>query len=280
MTSDSSQTPDFAELLPIRDLIAESCGLYFDEKKLFFIEKRITRRVKATNSESIRNYFRLLKLGQNSQEMKELISLLTTNETYFFRNPLQLASFVDEILPLICSQKRERNKYQLNLWSAGCSSGEEPYTLAILLREKIEDYARWHVTIHATDIDQHILGQAQKGLFDKRAFKEMPPAYLEKYFTSDNNKFQITPEISTSVSFNSLNLMDRKAIRSITDMDIVFCRNVLVYFDDKARTQVVNSLYDSLAPGGYIFLGESESIGKISATFKLVKLKNTLTYQK
>lgn len=280
MSLESEQTLTFADIIPIRDLVAEISGLFFEEKKFYFIEKRIARRIKITNTQSAKNYFRLLKLGKNSDEMNELIASLTTHETYFFRYLPQLESFAEEALPLVCSKKSEKRDFTLNIWSAGCSSGEEPYTLLMLLKEHLKDFSKWQINLYATDIDRSVLEKAKKGLYDKRAVKDVPPPFLAKYFTSLDGKFQINPELINSVTFSYLNLMDRKAIRAFSEIDFVFCRNVLIYFDDKARIQVVNSIYDSLAPGGFIFLGHSESVGKISATFKLVKLHKSLSYQK
>ncbi|MBU2515060.1 protein-glutamate O-methyltransferase CheR [bacterium] len=280
MLIDIDQKFTFEDIIPIRDLIAETCGLHFDEKKYYFIEKRIAKRIKATNTQSAKDYFRLLKLGQNHDEMKELVASLTTNETYFFRYLPQLESFAEEALPMICSAKRAKNDYNLNIWSAGCSSGEEPYTLNILLREHLKDLSKWNIRILATDIDYQILKKAREGLYEKRAVKDVNPEILEKYFTQIGSRYQICQEIKTGVSFSYANLMDRREMRSINDMDFVFCRNVLIYFDDKARKQVVNSIYNCLLPGGFIFLGHSESVGKISATFKLVKFQKSLSYQK
>lgn len=280
LESHLDQPLTYEALLPIRDLVAETCGLYFDEKKFYFIQKRIGKRIKATNTQTPRNYFRLLKLGGSSDEMEKLIASLTTNETYFYRYIPQLESFAEEALPIVCSRKLEENNRSLNIWSAGCSSGEEAYTIQILLREYLKDFARWDIQVHATDIDQRMLEKGEKGIYEKRAVKDVPPPVLEKYFTEEDGKYHVIPELKENLHFKNLNLMDRKAMRTCTDMDFVFCRNVLIYFDDKAKKQVVNSIYDSLLPGGFIFLGHSESVGKISATFKLVKLQKSLSYQK
>ncbi len=280
MSLEIAQNLTFDELVPIRDLVADTCGLFFDEKKFYFIEKRIVKRIKATNTQSPRNYFRLLKHGQNSDEMKELITSLTTNETYFYRYLPQLESFAEEALPMVCADKRGKNNFNLNIWSAGCSSGEEPYTLYILLKEHLEDFSKWKINLFATDIDYSVLEKAKRGLYEKRAVKDVAPHILKKYFSVNETRFQINTEVKNNVRFDYLNLMDRKAIRSFADLDFVFCRNVLIYFDDKARKQVINSIYDCLTPGGFIFLGHSESVGKISATFKLVKFKKSLSYQK
>ena len=280
MQLETNYNLSFLDLIPIRDLIAETCGLFFDEKKFYFIEKRIAKRIKATNTQSAKDYFRLLKLGNDNDEIKELIVSLTTNETYFFRYLPQLESFAEEALPLICAQKRKINDYVLNIWSAGCSSGEEPYTISILLREHLPDYSQWKINIVATDIDHQILKRAENGIYDRRSIKEVTPEILNQYFTQKGDKFEIQSFVKKDVNFKYLNLMDRREMRKFNEMDFVFCRNVLIYFDDNARKQVVNSIYDSLTNGGFIFLGHSESVGKISATFKLIKLNKSLSYQK
>lgn len=280
MSLKPDETISYSDLTPIRDLIAETSGLYFDEKKAYFIEKRIARRIRATNTQNAKNYYRLLKLGENPDELKTLIASLTTNETYFFRYIPQLESFAEEALPLVCEAKSDKNDNTLNIWSAGCASGEEAYTLLILVREHLKNFSGWRVSIYGTDIDQAILEKAKRGIYEKRSIKDVPKDKLEKYFVEKEGKYQVIQELRDSIDFSYLNLMDRRAMRNFGEMDFVFCRNVLIYFDDNARKQVVNSIYDTLKPGGFIFLGHSESVGKISATFKLVKFKKSLSYRK
>ncbi|PCI30509.1 MAG: chemotaxis protein [SAR324 cluster bacterium] len=269
-----------SELIPIRDLVAEVAGIHFDEKKFYFVEKRVLRRMTATSSKTAKDYFRLLKLGGDVDELSELIAALTTNETYFYRNIPQLESFAEEALPLILEEKRQRRDFQLRIWSAACSSGEEPYTISILLKEHIPDYTKWRIEIIATDIDHTMLDKAKTGIYEKRAVKDVQPSLLAKYFSNQGSKYQVKPDVRRGINFQRLNLMDRRAMRMQTRMDFVFCRNVLIYFDDEARKQVVSRIYDSLNKGGFIFLGHSESVGKISAVFKLVKFKKSLTYRK
>ncbi len=269
------------EFLQIRDLIHEKAGLYFDERKRYFVEKRVAKRIQASASESFRNYYRTLKYGHNNEELLHLLELLTTNETYFYRHIPQLESFAEEALPLILEEKRQQNNYQLNIWSAACSSGEEPYTLAIFLRETIPDFERWKIDLLATDLDRNILAKARKAIYDKRSIKDVPPGVLKKYFRSlDDGRYQLTSPITSMVRFQRLNLIDRSGMRQHRGKDVIFCRNVLIYFDDHYRKQVVHSLYNSLNKNGFIFLGHSESVGRISAAFQLVKFKKSLTYQK
>ncbi|MDX2470143.1 MAG: protein-glutamate O-methyltransferase CheR [SAR324 cluster bacterium] len=268
------------DIILIRDLVASHSGINYDEKKFYFLEKRIARRIQATNSKNIKEYYRLLSLGDNADEIRELINTLTTNETYFFRNAPQLDSFVKEVLPLIVKEKEKNNDYTINIWSAGCSSGDEAYTLSILLKENLPNYTKWKINILATDIDTQILDKAKLALYDQRAIKDVSPQLLKTYFHSVGNRYQVVPEIKNLVTFEQLNLLDRKAMRQKKNFDFTFCRNVLIYFNEDARKRVVSSFYDSLRPGGFIFLGHSESVGKLSAAFKLIKFNKSLSYQK
>ena len=268
------------DIYPIRDLVAEVSGLFFEERKFYFLEKRILNRMKQTNSKSIKDYSQLLQLSSHAGEIEELIAALTTNETYFYRNIPQLESFVEEILPLVIQTKKSKKNQTLRFWSAGCSSGEEPYTLSILLREYLKDIKQWNIEIIASDIDKHALVKGQQALYEKRQVHNLPIGIIKKYFNQSGSLFQLKNEIKNSVHFKCLNLMNRKEIRQLGGMDFVFCRNVLIYFSDDAKKQVINSIYDILNPGGYIFLGHAESIGKISAMYKLVKFQKSLTYMK
>ncbi len=268
------------ELIPIRDLVAQFSGITFDEKKFYFLEKRVQRRMQATNSLTAKEYYRLLSLGNNQEELNNLINAVTTNETYFYRNLPQLESFVEEILPLVCEEKIKNNDFHLRIWSAACSSGDEPYTLGILLREHLPNFSKWKIEIIATDIDTEVLEKARLAVYDPRAIKDVQPQVLRKYFNQIGNRYQVVPLVKELVQFVQLNLLDRRGMRQMSGFDFVFCRNVLIYFDDESRKRVVNGIYDALRPGGFIFLGHSESVGKISAVFKLIKFKKSLSYQK
>jgi len=267
------------EMIPIRDLVLQTAGMLFEEKKFYFIEKRIQKRMQATNSSSAKEYYRLLKLGSGN-EMSQLLEELTTNETYFYRNLPQLESFSEEALAAIVAEKRQRGDYSIRLWSAACSSGEEPYTLVMMAKEKIADFSRWKFEVVATDLDTKILAKAKAGIYDQRSVKDVPPLVLSRYFSKENGKYAVKDDIKKHVKFQQLNLMDRSGMRRMQGFDSAFCRNVLIYFDEDSRKRVVASIYDALNPGGFIFLGHSESVGKLSAAFKLVKFKKSLSYQK
>lgn len=269
------------EIHPIRDLIADTTGIYYEEKKYYFLEKRILRRMHETDNFSAKEYFRLLKLEKNSGELQKLIHEITTNETYFYRSIPQLDSFVEEALPMVLQKKRKNNDFTLNIWSAASSSGEEAYTIAILLREFIHDFHKWNIHISGTDIDLSVLEKAKKGIYQPRSIKDVPSNILNRYFeVTKNGTYRIVTKIKSLVTFEHLNLMDRISMRTKRNQDFVFCRNVLIYFKDESKRQVVSSIYDSLNTGGFIFLGHSESVGKLSAVFKVVQFKKSISYQK
>ena len=276
---DNSPAIPAEDLVPIRDLVLATSGMFFEEKKFYFIEKRVQKRMQATNSSSAKEYFRLLKLG-GGNEMNQLLEELTTKETYFYRNIPQLESFVEEALPLVLAEKRKKGDFRLRIWSAACSSGEEPYTLVMMVKEAVADFAKWQFEVVATDLDTKILAKAQAGVYDQRSVKDVPPKVLSSYFEVQSGHYKVKADVARQVKFSQLNLMDRMGMRRMQGFDFAFCRNVLIYFDEESRKKVVGGIYDALNPGGFIFLGHSESVGKLSAAFKLVKFQKSLSYQK
>lgn len=269
------------EFLLLRDLVYEVTGLMFDVRKLSYMESRVAKRMPVVDCESARDYYRHLRYRDPKRsEFQTFTELLTTNETYFFRDFPQLESFANEVLPRVAATKRNAKDYTLNIWSAACSTGDEAYSLAIILHACLDDFKQWHIGLHATDIDSAVLATARRGVYSERAVKDVPPGYLKRYFTSRPEEYVICEEIREMVKFAQVNLVDRPAMRKYQGMDVIFCRNALIYFDDRSRRQVLNSFYDSLLPGGFIFLGHSESVGRISAAFAPVKFGGTIVYQK
>lgn len=265
----------------LRDLIHEKCGIFFDDKKQYIVKKRIEDRMKITNTKEPKDYYRLIKYDSRDNEINIFIDSLTTNETYFFREIAQLNGFVNDVLPTVMEEKKKSGGLKtLKIWSAACSSGCEPYTLAILLREKIENFNDWNVQIYGTDISNDILKKCRDGVYTDRDVKDVPAIYKQKYFQSSDGKHQINKEIKGIVKFSNLNFLDKMMMRSMRNYDFIFCRNVLIYFTDDVRKKVVNMLYDSLKNGGYIFLGHADSMSRISAAFNLVKLNKTIAYCK
>lgn len=263
------------------DLIREKCGIYFDDKKQYFVKKRIEDRMRITNCNTFKDYYRLIKYDPRRNELDIFIGSLTTNETYFFRENSQLTVFADNILPLVLEEKRRNILKRLKIWSAACSTGCEPYTLAIILRERVPNIDEWDIIIHGTDICNNVLQTCRNGVYTERDVKDFPESYKEKYIENSlDGSFRVSQCLKKMTTFSHLNLVDKMAMRTMRDFDFIFCRNVLIYFDDEVRKNVVNMLYDSLRKGGYIFLGHADSMSRISAAFKVVKINNILAYRK
>jgi chemotaxis protein methyltransferase CheR len=262
----------------LRDLIKEYCGLFFDDGSKFLLERRLSRRLKLHQLDDFRDYYRFLLYDRKrDEELMSVIDLLTVNETFFFREQNQLKAFSDEILP----ELRETNKEtkRIRIWSAGCSTGEEPYTIAMLVLEYGYFYG-WDIEILGSDINQRVLTSARRGVYRKNSFRSTGRSFVEKYFAEDNGSFTIAEEVKRLVSFSCLNLLDPFKARFVGKMDVIFCRNVLIYFDQHARKKVVDTFYDSIVEGGYLLLGHAESLMNISTSFALRHLKNDMVYQK
>ncbi|TAN41772.1 MAG: protein-glutamate O-methyltransferase CheR [Nitrospirae bacterium] len=262
----------------IRDIIRDYCGLYFDDSSKYLIEKRLSRRVRGHHLDDFRDYYRFIRYDKNSaNELSEIMDILTVNETYFFREQNQLKAFSDEIL----EELRETNHGTgtLRIWSAGCSTGEEPYTLAMLINEK-GTFRGWDIEIYGSDINQRVLQTARRGVYRKNSFRTTEPYYLNKYFVEEDGNFRINDAVKKNITFSYLNLLDPFKTKFMGKMDVIFCRNVLIYFDAASRRKVIENFYDRLTDGGYLLLGHAESLINISTAFNLKHFKNDMVYQK
>lgn len=263
----------------LRDFIKNHCGLYFDDGSKFLLEKRLSRRIDNHRLKNFEDYYHLLMYDKRrDEELISVIDILTVNETYFFREFSQLKAFTDEIIPEISERKEERKR--LRIWSAGCSTGEEPYTLAILILEK-NLMPGWEIEILGSDINQRVLHVARRGIYKKSAFRNTEEYYVRKYFTEEGGgDYRITDPVRGLVNFSLLNLLDPFKVRFVGEMDVIFCRNVIIYFDQDSKKKVINRFHDRLTEEGYLLLGHSESLMNISTAFVLKHLKNDLVYQK
>ena len=268
------------ELDQLKDLLHQTAGLLlsgeWDEK----LATRVAERMARLGIHSFEEYYHLLYLSANKTEVFCFVEGLLSAENYFFKNRAQLRGFAELVLPAIITPRRELDEKKLRIWDAACAGGEEPYTLAMLLRESIEDIDTWQVTIVATDIDRSALQRAETGVYSEHSLSKLPEGYREKYFTETDGGWQIAEQIRKMVTFKQLNLVDRFALREQRLFDFVFCRGVLPYFSAPAQKKVVGGIYDALVPGGYLFLGESESIGHITAAFELDNIDGFLCYKK
>jgi chemotaxis protein methyltransferase CheR len=264
----------------IRDTVYNHCGIYFDHESKYLLEKRLARRVSALNLTSFRDYYHFLKYDRDrDQEMMDIMDILTTNETYFFRESYQLAAFTDEIIPELVRVKSARNNRTLRIWSAGCSTGEEPYTIAMLLSD-IQALSGWKLEIIGTDISQRVLQHARRGIYTKSSFRATGEDYLKRFFHECDGGHKVSDAIREMVTISHLNLFDTTRMKMLGRMDIIFCRNVIIYFDQQARKRVVEAFHATLHDGGFLLLGHSESLMNITTLFTLRHFKNDMIYQK
>jgi chemotaxis protein methyltransferase CheR len=211
--------------------------------------------------------------------MSDLMDILTTNETYFFREAFQLKALTDEILPEIKAAKEKKGEKTLRIWSAGCSTGEEPYTIAMLIL-KMGCFQGWRVEIIGTDISHRVLLHSRKAVYGKSSFRATEDHYIKSYFQEQENGNKVNDEVRELVTISHLNLFDQNRLALLGRMDVIFCRNVIIYFDQAAKKRTIENFYRMLYDGGYLLLGHSESLMNISTAFALRHLKNDMVYQK
>ena len=244
------------------------------------LEKRLAKRLTKHDLKSFREYYYFLRYHQDKeQELAEVVDQLTTNETYFFREDFQLRTFVEDILPEIRKRKEQNGKKTLRIWSAGCSSGEEPYTIAMLLLDQAW-LKTWEVEIIGTDISQRVLQMARQGIYGDASFRSTSSALRSRFFTEYEGKARIKDEVRNLVSIKHLNLFDQSGIALLGKMDVIFCRNVIIYFDQVGKKNVIESFFQRLEHEGFLLLGHSESLINLSTAFHLRHFQHDMVYQK
>lgn len=269
---------DFEQL---RDFIYNICGMYFHTTKKYFLESRLTRRMEATGAKTYQDYYLLLKSPRGSEELKFLMDEITTNETYFFRNVPQLAALENKLLPELVEAKNKMGFRKLRIWSAASSSGEEAYTMAMILLEKRTTLLKdWIIEIVGTDINETVIAQAKEGVYNAYSVRNIPDVYKRKYIREDNGKFILSPEVKKFVTFNKLNLYEDSKMIFMKSFDFIFCANVLIYFDTASKSKVVQHFYNNLQPYGYFFVGQSESLHGVNDKFKTVHFPGGFGYKK
>lgn len=253
-------------------------GIQFDSSKRYFVDKRLLERIAATNSQNFRNYFMMLRFQAAGEELQQLTNAMTVNETYFFREDYQFKCMVRSLLPEIIA--RRKPGAPIRIWSIPSSSGEEAYSIAIYLLEFWAGITTWDVEIISSDIDTTILAQARRGFYSARSIQYMPHNLVAKYFKQTESGYQISEDLRQSVEFTRVNLTEAGDTRGYRDFDIIFCRNLLIYFDELSRKAAAETLYDALRPGGFLGLGHSESMSRISSIYKIRKFPDAIVYQK
>jgi chemotaxis protein methyltransferase CheR len=251
--------------------------MVFGETKRYYIERRIADRMAATGMRTFSAYFAHVEADQ--REVEHLINTFTVNETYFYREEHQLRCLSRSLLPEIVQGRKPGDL--VRIWSVPCSTGEEPYSIAIWLLENWPLVDAYHIEIVGSDIDTQVLLDAQAGDYGERALLRLPPDVVERYFDpSHDRQRRLIQDLRESVKFTSANLVDPASVAAQGRFDVIFCRNVLIYFDDSSRLLAADNLYKSLHPGGYICLGHTESMTRISKRFDLRRFEDAIVYQR
>ncbi len=265
----------------LKELIYELSGIYFGEQKKYLLETRLSKRLSVLNLSNFDDYYNYLKYSpEKTGEVKELLNSVTTNETSFFRDMPQLEVFVDILKQVVQTAGKNAYKKKIRIWSAACSTGEEPYTVGILIKENFPSFAL-NFELIGSDISTQVLDSANKGIYGSYTLRNVSPEILKKYFVQiDDDLYGIKDEIKKMASFRNVNLIDAKDVKKLNEFDVVLCRNVIIYFDAESKKKAITNIYESLKKGGYLFLGHSESLHSITSLFKLVGLGKTPLYRK
>jgi chemotaxis protein methyltransferase CheR len=260
------------------EFIYRRTGMVFTEAKRYYVERRVTDRMGATGATSFASYFARLRNDVRG-EVEQFINAFTVNETYFYREEHQLLCLSKNLLPERVS--RAPGRPSIRIWSVPCSTGEEPYSIAIWLLENWPDVDEYDIEIVGSDIDTRAVEAARQGVFGRRALMRLPPELIEKYFQPlPEDRWQILDGLRESVRFSPVNLVESVDTRPHGRFDVIFCRNVLIYFDDASRRTAAENLYENLLPGGFICLGHTESMSRISPLFDVARYADAIVYRR
>lgn len=284
-----------AELKLLQTLVYQECGMYFDERRVHFLQDRLQRRLKACQLDSFYSYYRLLTSREGKQELAALLENLTVNETSFFRNKPQLEVFQKTVLENLLWRKQERRDWSVRIWSAGCSTGQEPYTLAMLLCDTLAYYylrnplpfempspkplipPPWKVEILASDISYSGLRAAQEGIYSENQMEPVDHSARLRYFEKANERYAVKRSLKELVQFDFHNLKTEYLPQR---NDVIFCRNVMIYFDEAEQKRLVEKFYRCLNPEGYLFVGHAESLFGLSSKFRMIHENSGTAYQR
>lgn len=284
-----------AELKLLQTLVYQECGMYFDERRVHFLQDRLQRRLKACQLDSFYSYYRLLTSREGKQELAALLENLTVNETSFFRNKPQLEVFQKTVLENLLRRKQERRDWSVRIWSAGCSTGQEPYTLAMLLCDTLAYYylrnplpfempspkplipPPWKVEILASDISYSGLRAAQEGIYSENQMEPVDHSARLRYFEKASERYAVKRSLKELVQFDFHNLKTEYLPQR---NDVIFCRNVMIYFDEAEQKRLVEKFYRCLNPEGYLFVGHAESLFGLSSKFRMIHENSGTAYQR
>jgi chemotaxis protein methyltransferase CheR len=284
-----------AELKLLQTLVYQECGMHFDDRRTPFLQDRLQRRLKECQLDSFYSYYRLLVSQPGKQELSRLLENLTVNETSFFRNKAQLDLFQKDVLEELLHRKQERRDFNLRIWSAGCSTGQEPYTMAMQVADALSYYylrnplpiespvpkplvpPPWRVEILASDINYSVLRAAQEGSYPEHQMGPVDYGYRLRYFDKVGERYVIKKNVKELVHFDFHNLKTEYLPQR---NDIIFCRNVMMYFDEAEQKRLVEKFYRCLNPQGYLFVGHAESLLGLTEKFQMVHVNNGTAYRR
>jgi chemotaxis protein methyltransferase CheR len=265
----------------LRDLIHERFGLYFEDGQSASLRARLAGRLQSLDLSSFEDYHHYLRFAPPRQEeLGHMVSHLTNNETYFFRELPQLQVFADHVLRQLKDRKGREGSRTLRILSAGCSTGEEALTLAMVVHDSAQFFWSWDVQITGLDVDKDALEKARRGRYHQNSFRALDPALLERHFVKDGGLAAVKEGVRRAVSFRQGNLLDPASFAGLAPLDVIFCRNVLIYFSDASTLKAVRHFHEALAPGGYLFLGHAESLSRVTDIFTPIRFQGAMVYQK
>ncbi len=263
----------------LRDFLSNKYGIYIDDDKLITVYKRkIHKILQKFGYKDINRFYRDVLLNKNKKAIEELINTITVNETYFFREKYQFDTLIKHVIPEL--DKIRPSTETINILSAPCSSGEEIYSIAIYLLEEGNFIRKRDFLLLGIDIDTNAIKKAKDGIFQERSLIKLPEKIVQKYFKKEKRHYKITDYLRKSVNFKAVNILDRKSMEELGKFDVIFCRNMLIYFDEKNRKEVLSIFYEILKEEGYLFLGHAERVPEDLGFFKRIKLGESYLYKK
>jgi chemotaxis protein methyltransferase CheR len=284
-----------AELKLLQALVYQECGMHFDERRTHFLQDRLQRRLRECQLDSFYSYYRLLISSNGKEELSKLLENLTVNETSFFRNKAQLDLFHKHVLDELLHKKQSRRDYALKVWSAGCSTGQEPYTIAMLVCDALAYYylrnslpittisprplvpPPWRVEVMASDISYSVLRAGQEALYSETQMATVDYSYRLRYFDKVGDRYAVKKAVKEMVHFDFHNLKTEYLPQR---NDVIFCRNVMMYFDEAEQRRLIDKFYRCLNPDGFLFVGHAESLFGLSDRFRMIHQNNGTAYQK
>jgi chemotaxis protein methyltransferase CheR len=284
-----------SELKLLQMLVYQECGMFFDERRVHFLQDRLQRRLKICGLDNFYSYYRLLTSRDGKTELNALLENLTVNETSFFRNKPQLDLFHKTVLEEVLQRKQQRRDFSLRVWSAGCSTGQEPYTIAMLICDALAYYylrnplpfdmpspkplipPPWRVEILASDISYTVLRAGQEGMYPENQMEAVDYSFRLRYFDKVGERYAVKKSVKDLVQFDFHNLKTEFLPQR---NDVIFCRNVMIYFDEAEQKRLIEKFYRCLNPEGYLLVGHAESLFGLTEKFRMIHQNNGTVYQR